>query len=194
MEYRSNQQCNLEVVTQSIDLVRSDTGEQYFQGYALNFYDGTIATEYRPLPNVVERINRDAITEETLTSNDVELWYNHSPEFVLGSVKRNTLFLKLDNKGLSFAMPYDAEDVDHQKVYAKLKKGIATGASWQALATAKLERSANDTYVRTITKIERLKEISIVNNPAYKSTEVWLRNDLQRFERQQQFLKRAALY
>ena len=191
MEHTRDSKKTLEVITRHpIEIVRGAGDQQYFQGYAAVWYDGTPATEYRPLPNVREHINRDAFDEVLASGEDIEAWYNHSPEFVLGSTSKQSLFLRADDKGLQFTVPYDASDPDHTKVAVKLKKGIATGASFQALGVARLVKEGEE-YIRTIEAIEVLREVSIVNHPAYTGTQALIRSEIADLEKTRAKIMRA---
>jgi HK97 family phage prohead protease len=156
-------------------LTRSADGVEHFEGYAALFWDGTDRTEYRPLPNVRERIARSAFAG--VISQPCSVWYNHSPDHDLGQTA-----LTADDKGVRFNLPYDGTDPDHVKVRRKIEKGIATGCSFQALVSCTMKKTGKE-YMRTLDKVELLREVSIVNNPAYKATEVTIRNDIATYER-----------
>lgn len=166
--------------TQPVSLERAG-GALYFEGYASVFYDGTEKTEYRPLPHVREHINKTAFDEVVRSAENIKAFYNHSPDFELGSTKLNTLFLRIDAKGLRYTIPYDDSDPDHTKVKRKIEKGIAKGASFKALGQMTIERDGNR-YIRTIETVEKLDEISIVNDPAYTGSQAIIRSQLAEYE------------
>lgn len=184
---------NLELRTsQPITLVRTTAGE-YFSGYAIVWYDGTPATEYRPTPHTIERISRSAVAAVLDSGQNIQARYNHSKDYVLGETANSTLFVRADDKGLQFTIPFDESDPDHAKVRAKIAKGVVKGCSFMGNGRTSVSRTGED-YIRTITTIDALEDVSIVNNPAYTATYCSLvRSQMDEYERwvkTQEFLAR----
>lgn len=182
MEYRRNITSPLGVTTTHQVEITRHGGAECFEGYAAVWYDGQAGSEYKLLPNVVERIAPSAFDNVLRSGDNVEAQYNHSDNHVLGSTETNTLFLRSDQRGLHFTIPYDEADPDHLKVKAKLSKGIATGASFKALGRSTIQRDGTS-YIRTIEEVEQLAEISIVNRPAFKATEAIIRSQINDYEK-----------
>ncbi|WP_425399654.1 HK97 family phage prohead protease [Aeoliella sp.] len=181
---------NLEITTSKpIELVRSGN-QEFFRGYAVVFFNGQEETEYRIMPNVRERISRTAFDNVLKNTPNIMAWYNHNEDFMLGQTEDGSLSLIKDDRGISFEIPFDADDPDHQKVKAKILKGFAKGASFQANGNTSMKRSGNE-FIRTIEEITELLEISIVNRPAYRGTEAVVR-DIRRLETEER-IRRSTL-
>ena len=162
----------------TIHMTRAYDGSPHeFVGYAALWHNPEDpGTTYQMGKNVIERIKRTAF-DNILTKNpNVELRYNHSKDHVLANTKTGTLFLSVDNKGLRFSAPYDANDPDHVKTATKIQKGIAQGCSFDVAAECSSVVS-NGSIIRTVENVFEFTEISIVNHPAYKSPYAMVRSE-----------------
>lgn len=112
-------------------------------------------------------------------SQDVPALFNHDSNYVMGRTSSGTLRLEEDEKGLRFEV-----DVPNttwaNDLLVSIQRGDIKGCSF-AFSVAKggdtFERDASGKALRTISKVERLYDVSpAVTNPAYKDTSVSLRS------------------
>ena len=80
-----------------------------------------------------------------------------------------------------------------------IKRGDLTGCSFAFYSTGESWSKSNGMDIRTITKINRFDDVSIVTSPAYKSTTVSVRNqsnslsdNLQKLERVERTFERVS--
>lgn len=124
-----------------------------------------------------EIIKRSAVDENLLRRSDIKCYVNHNPERMVARSNRGkgSLMLSIDSKGLRFEFeaPHTA---DGDYVVEMIKRGDLTGCSFAFYATGERWSKSNGMDIRTITKINRFDDVSIVTSPAYKSTTVSVRN------------------
>jgi HK97 family phage prohead protease len=119
----------------------------------------------------VEIIDSRALAETDMS--DVVALFNHDSNYILGRSTAGTLKLKETKSGLSYEVPYDADDEDHRKVMRKIQKGEVVGSSFAFTVGYRgddWDEDENGVLVRTITKIKRLYDVSPVVTPAYPQT------------------------
>ena len=172
------QDYNCSLFNDDLTIVRNSNGQEYIVGYALKFYDEKdLGTEFNVLPNVVERIRRDALRHTDLS--DVRATYNHNDDFIL--MRTPELRLEPDTIGLKYTIPV-VNEVDIKKTVEKIRRGIAKGSSFIGEVVTRLQRKGAG-YIRWIERIQSIEEISIVNKPAYKNTAAIVRSEIDDYER-----------
>ena len=166
---------SLKPTVANLRIDRRDAANPQITGYAAPFYqENDAGTEYR-MHNGVERIMPGAFTDALAGGNDIAAFFNHNDDILLGRRSAGTLHLEQDSFGLRFAIPYDADDPDHQRIARKIDKGELNGASF-GFEKPEVEWSREgDQRVRNLTKIP-LIEVSVVVWPAYKATTAGVRN------------------
>ena len=124
------------------------------------------------LGGFVEIIDPKALDECDMT--DVVGLFNHDPSQLLGRTSSGTLALTRDaDGGLSYRIAYDPTDPDHQRVMAKIQRGDVVGSSFAFRVAAggdswdKEDTDTSSLYVRTVSKISKLADVSPVTTPAY---------------------------
>ena len=124
-----------------------------------------------------ETIARGAFDECDFT--DVPLFKNHDTRGTpLARSRRNngnsTMTLTIDDVGLKISANLDIENnIEAKSVYSSVKRGDMTGMSF--MFDVKEEKWADldkDYPKRTILKIGKVYEVSAVNFPAYKKTDI----------------------
>ena len=127
-----------------------------------------------------EKIAPSAITEETLKRSDVFANLDHDTEKVLARSRygKGNLTLTIDERGLKFSFKLlDNELARTVKSY--VDAGIISSCSF-AFTVAEdgdtWERDEDGIDHRTITKIDRLFDVSLVYEPAYLETSVSCRS------------------
>lgn len=143
-----------------------DEDKMIIEGYAITFNS--------PATHGYTEIISDRALDNTDMS-DVPLKYNHEDSHLIMARTRNkSLELKKDEKGLFIR----AELVDTQSnkdIYKSIKAGLIDKMSFAF--TVRGEEYDYDTDTRTITDIDRLYDVSVVDIPFYDSTSVFARNE-----------------
>jgi len=126
-----------------------------------------------------EIIEPEAVTEELINSSDIYYLYNHNGEsmpLARSNGGEGSLQLTIDEKGLQYSF-----ECNDEKFYNSVKRGDLNKSSFAfTLPTdgsgERWEKSDEYGYIRYITKIEALHDISAVMTPAYSTTELSARN------------------
>jgi HK97 family phage prohead protease len=112
-------------------------------------------------------------------SDDVRCLINHDDNLVLGRTKSKTLTLAADGKGLQFDC--DPADTSFSRDLAvSMERGDIDQCSFSftvAPGGAEWGEDANNVPVRTVRKIARLYDVSVVTYPAYTATSAELRTN-----------------
>lgn len=156
------------------DITSANNESRKVEGYALVFN-----TESEDL-GFYETISPEAITEETIRKSDVMCLLDHAQNrgiLARSRYGKGSLKLSIDEKGLKYE--FDAPKTAlGDELLEMLRRGDINQSSFAfSVATDgdKWEKRDNK-YYRTITKIERLYDVSPVYQPAYLSTTVGCRN------------------
>lgn len=123
-----------------------------------------------------EKISPGAFTE-TISTDDVRALFNHDDNLLLGRNRANTLSLAEDEKGLrsvidlpdtqvarDLAVLMQRGDVNQMSFAFEISKD---GQDW--------EKTGEGPWIRTINKIKRLWDVSVVTFPAYPQTDAAVR-------------------
>ena len=116
-----------------------------------------------------EIIDSRALDETDMS--DVVLRYNHNDSFmVLARTRNKSLSLEKDEKGLMIDAILQDDITDHRNIYNAIKSGLIDKQSF-AFSVDEDEYDY-DTDTRTITKIGKLFDVSVVDQPFYNATDV----------------------
>lgn len=162
---------NKEIRLLDVELKTSDEDEKMIvEGYAITFN--------QPATHGYTEIISEKALDNTDMS-DVPLKYNHEDSHLIMARTRNkSLELKKDEKGLFIR----AELIDTQSnkdIYKSIKAGLIDKMSFAF--TTRGDEYDYDTDTRTITDIEKLFDVSVVDMPFYDSTSVYARNENDEF-------------
>lgn len=118
-----------------------------------------------------EYIKEGAFTNELIEKSDVRALINHDPNLILARNTSGTLKLTPDNKGLRYE--FEIPNTSYGKDLAEnLRNGNITQSSFAFTVGAdEWDTDAEGRDIRTITKIDRLYDISSVTYPAYSLAE-----------------------
>ena len=118
-----------------------------------------------------EYIQEGAFTDELIAKSDVRALINHDPNLILARNTAGTLKLTADNKGLRYE--FDIPNTSYGKDLAEnLRNGNISQSSFAFTVGADEWTTDNEGRdIRTITKIDRLYDISSVTYPAYALAE-----------------------
>ena len=146
----------------------TEDGKMEIKGYAAVFnspetYDYT------------EVIDSKAFDEADMS--DVVLRYNHNDNFmVLARTRNKSLELNVDEKGLFIDAKLQDDITEHKNIYNAIKSGLIDKQSFAF--TVEEDNYDYDTDTRTITKIGKLFDVSVVDQPFYNATDVSIARDL----------------
>lgn len=130
----------------------------------------------------------EVISEKALDDadmSDVVLRYNHNDSFmVLARTRNKSLQLSKDEKGLFMDATLQNDITEHKNIFNAIKSGLIDKQSFAF--TVEEDEYDYETDTRTITKIGKLFDVSVVDQPFYNATDVSIasKND--------DFLKRRA--
>ena len=172
---------NLEIRSFNIEL-RDEPESRHIEGYGSVFNERSL-----DLGGFVEMIAPGAF-DGVIDRSDVKCYLDHNPEKGILARSRNgkgSLSLVIDEKGLQYS--FDAPHTNlGDEVVEGLKRGDYSQSSFAFTVDDEVwTKEADGTYLRTITKIGGLYDVSIVANPAYEGTSVALRS-LDKFKAQEE--------
>ncbi len=156
----------------------NDDGEMRIKGYAAVFNSPETY-------GYTEVIDPHAFDEADMS--DVVLRYNHNDSFmVLARTRNKSLELDVDEKGLLMDAVLQNNITDHVNVYNAIDSELIDKQSFAF--TVEEDTYDYDTDTRTITKIGKLFDVSVVDQPFYNATDVSVARDIKNNE----FLERRA--
>ena len=116
-----------------------------------------------------EVISDKALDEADMS--DVVLRYNHNDSFmVLARTRNNSLKLKKDEKGLFMEATLQDNITEHRNIFNAIDSGLIDKQSFAF--TVEEDEYDYETDTRTITKIGKLFDVSVVDQPFYNATDV----------------------
>ncbi len=116
-----------------------------------------------------EVIEEHALDEADMS--DVVLRYNHNDSFmVLARTRNNSLKLEKDEKGLFMDATLQDDITEHKNIFNAVKSGLIDKQSFAF--TVEEDEYDYETDTRTITKIGKLFDVSVVDQPFYNATDV----------------------
>lgn len=125
----------------------------------------------------IETIARGAITEETIKNSDVFATLNHNTDKILARSRygEGSLELSIDDTGLHYR--FDAPKTNlGDEVLEYLRRGEITSSSFAFTVANDIWEKRDGQIYRTITKIDRLYDVSPVFEPAYGAADCQHRN------------------
>lgn len=154
-----------------------DDDEMIIEGYAAVFETET------DLGWCKEVISRDAFNDCNMS--DCVLKYNHNDNcLILARTRNKSLELLVDNKGLKIRAKL-IDTTQNRDIYKMIQAGLLDKMSF-AFSVRKQEWDyEND--IRRITEISQLFDVSVVDVPAYDSTEIYARSKEQYEKEKQQY-------
>lgn len=116
-----------------------------------------------------EVISDKAFNEADMS--DVVLRYNHNDSFmVLARTRNDSLKLNVDEKGLYIDATLQDDITDHRNIFNAIKSGLIDKQSFAFVVDE--DEYDYDTDTRTITKIGKVYDVSVVDQPFYNATDV----------------------
>ena len=109
--------------------------------------------------------------------SDVVLRYNHNDSFiVLARTRNKSLNLEVDGRGLFMNATLQDDITDHKNIFNAIKSNLIDKQSFAF--TVEEDNYDYDTDTRTITKIGKVFDVSVVDQPFYNATDVSVARDL----------------
>ncbi|WP_254513852.1 HK97 family phage prohead protease [Anatilimnocola floriformis] len=166
MEHQRFCKLTFSVVTPAVQITQQDDGGEYFRGYAAVWFNRSNPGTTCIRGGMHYRVNRHAFDKVITSKLQIPIWYNHDDNYILDPAGEITP----DDFGMAYSLRFDADDPDHAKVRAKIRKGIVQGSSWQG-ECAYNEYREGPYLVREIVDIDPTGrvEFSIVNSPGFKA-------------------------
>ena len=119
--------------------------------------------------------------------SDVVLRYNHNDSFmVLARTRNKSLNLEVDGRGLYMKANLQDDITEHRDIFNAIKSQLIDKQSFAF--TVEEDNYDYDTDTRTITKIGKLFDVSVVDQPFYNATDVSVARDINNTE----FLSKRA--
>ncbi len=155
---------------------RADSGDEsekmIVEGYAA-VYD----SETNIAGLFTETIERGAF--DSANMKDVPLKYNHSDAVpILARTRNKSLTLTPDDKGLKIRAEL-LDTTDGRDMFTRIKSGLLDKMSFAFSVNPDGEKWTTDDngfQRRTITKFDRIFDVSVVDTPAYDDTEIYARS------------------
>lgn len=171
METKTNQKMKRTIELRETQYFEDENKSKVLEGYAVVFDSPTVLYEYEGI-EYKEVIAKGAF--ENCNMKDCCLKYNHGDSaLILARTKNGSLQLSIDEHGLKFHATLP-ETNSAKDIYELVKSGIIDKCSF---AFRVEEDSYNqETHTRTILKIKRLYDVSVVDIPAYDDTNVEARS------------------
>ena len=151
-----------------VSFKEEDEQKMVLEGYAIVFDQETLIGDKEK--GFIESIDRNALKNANM--KDVPMKYNHDDSFlIIARTRNNSLRLTVDDIGLKVRA--ELIDTDTNKdIYKMLKAALLDKMSFAfTVSSQKIDRSG-DIPKRTITGIDRLYDVSIVDLPAYDQTSI----------------------
>lgn len=152
-----------------------DEGKMIVEGYAVTFDKETLIGDEEH--GFYEVIDKGAFDNADI--KDVPLKYNHTDNhLILARTRNGSLTLSVDETGLKIR----AELLDTQSnrdIYKSIEAGLLDKMSFAFTVSGQSWDRSGEIPKRTITAIDRLFDVSVVDLPAYDSTSIAVARSLE---------------
>lgn len=150
----------------------TDDGKMEIKGYAAVFNSPETYS-------YTEVIDENAFDEADMS--DVVLRYNHNDNFmVLARTRNKSLDLKVDEKGLFMDATLQDNITEHKNIFNAIASGLIDKQSFAF--TVDEDDYDYDTDTRTIKRIGKVFDVSVVDQPFYNATDVSVARDINNSE------------
>jgi uncharacterized protein len=113
---------------------------------------------------------------DDVMGDDVRALFNHDPNHILGRTLSGTLRISLDTVGLTYEVDLPGTEMA-STVAAAVERGDVTQSSFAFVVNEATWTERQDgTWLRTITKLKRLYDVSPVTYPGYPDATVGMRS------------------
>lgn len=152
----------IRMLCQEFKALENEDGKLVIEGYAIVF--NSPATH-----GYTEIISDKALDNCDMT--DVVLRYNHNDSFiVLARTRNHSLSLTKDSVGLKIKAELQKDITDHVNVYNAIRSQLIDKQSFAF--SVRGDSYDYDSDTRIITDIDKLYDVSVVDQPFYQSTDI----------------------
>jgi hypothetical protein len=152
--------------------LQEQEGKMVLEGYAIVFNQETLIGDKDY--GFYEEVDRGALSDNAL--KDVPMKYNHVDSFlIIARTKNKSLQLTIDNYGLKVRAEL-LDTTTNQDIYKMVESGLLDKMSFAFTVDEQIWNREGDIPKRTITKINRLHDVSVVDTPAYDQTNIHARS------------------
>lgn len=153
---------------QSISEVRAlstDEGGENISGKGIVFDQRS-----QRLGSFFEYIDSRALDSADL--EDLQAYFNHNPDYTLGTYRNGTLSYTIDGRSLNYTITAPTTQTIRDLVLSPIKRGDVTGSSFMF----DIDKNGDDweqvdgVFVRYIKRISKVYEVGPVSMPAYQQT------------------------
>lgn len=158
----------------NVEFKEAEDSKMVLEGYALVFGQETLIGDEEH--GFIESIDRNALANTNL--KDVPMKYNHNDSFlIIARTRNNSLQLMVDEIGLKVrAELIDTES--NKDIYKMVKAGLLDKMSFAFTVSSQEIDCSGSIPKRTITGIDRLYDVSVVDLPAYDQTSIAIARSL----------------
>ena len=169
-----------EIRLSEIRAIDDKQDEMIVEGYAAVFNKSANMGWY------TEIIDHNAFNDCDM--RDCVLKYNHEDNFlILARTRNGSLQLTVDEKGLKIRASL-IDTTQNKDIYKMIQAGLLDKMSFAF--TVKKAEWDYDNDIRRITSIDKLFDVSVVDTPAYESTEIFARKKEDYINNKNEYLRR----
>lgn len=155
--------------------------ERMIEGYAIVFErESRVMYDLEKKRFFIEVIKSGAISDELLRSCDIKALLEHNKQRLLARCNNGEGSLSLDIDDYGCMYRFNSPNTqDGEYAIEMIRRGDLFGSSFAYITDEKrnIEYSQRDgLLIRTVNKIDKIFDISIVSDPAYFGTDVTVRN------------------
>ena len=163
---------NIEVRSFNVEF-RNDPENRHIEGYGSVFNKRSL-----DLGGFTEIIAEGAF-DGVIENSDVKAYLDHNPERGILARSRNgegSLTLSVDGEGLKYSFDAPKTALGDEVIEGLVRGDYSQSSFAFTVADEVWSKEEDGSYLRTITKINRLYDVSIVADPAYPDTSVAVRS------------------
>ena len=178
---------NIEVRSFNVEF-RNDPENRHIEGYGSVFNKRSL-----DLGGFTEIIAEGAF-DGVIENSDVKAYLDHNPERGILARSRNgegSLTLSVDGEGLKYAFDAPRTALGDEVIEGLVRGDYSQSSFAFTVAEEVWSKEEDGSYLRTITKINRLYDVSIVADPAYPDTSVAVRS-LDEFKAQEETVEETV--
>lgn len=166
-----------------VEMRAVESDEMIVEGYASVFDSVTDLGYYK------EVIDRNAFDNADMS--DIVMKYNHEDSVLpLARTRGGTLQFEVDDHGLKIRARL-VDTTVNRDIYTLIKEGILSKMSFAF--TVKEEQYDYDTDTRRILAFDKIFDVSVVDVPAYETTEIYARSKEDYEKDKQEYLDKKQL-
>ena len=167
-----------------VDMRATEDDGMIVEGYAAVFDTVT------DLGWMKEVIDRHAFDNADMS--DIVMKYNHEDSVLpMARTRGGSLQFNVDDHGLKIRAKLPNTSVNRD-IYTLIKEGVLSKMSFAF--TVKAEKNDYDTDTRRILEFDKIFDVSVVDVPAYETTEIYARNKEQYQEEKRLYEERKENY